>query len=340
MNNNKLSTITYSIPAMHCPSCELLMQEEISAIKGVKSVKADAAAKSVVIKYSGEKPTPEKINQVINPFNYTVSVDNHSVITASYQWSFAIIASIVLAVLFFWGERLLITNTGAVEGGSVLRSFFFGLIASLSTCAALVGGLLLAQAKNWQDQKLFPYLSFNISRLMTFVFLGGLLGLVGEALSPSIELTAVLIMLAAIIMIILGLQMLDAFPVINKIKIKMPAIFSAGVIAERNKRNIFMPALLGAITFFLPCSFTLTVQLQAITEANAINGALVMGAFAVGTLPMLLFISFSSHTLALNSRWQGLFMKTAGLLVIIFALYTFNNQLNVLGWWSLTDLIY
>lgn len=340
MKANTLNTVTYNIPAMHCASCELLMKEEISTIKGVKSVKADAATKSVVIKYIGEKPTPEKINQVINPFNYTISDVKPSAVSTPYQWTVAIIASIVLAVLFFWGERFLLANTGSVESSSILRSFFFGLIASVSTCAALVGGLVLAQAKNWQEQKFFPYVSFNVSRILAFIILGGLLGLVGEALSPSIEFTAVLVMLAAVLMVILGLQMLDTFPAINKIKIKMPAVLSAGVISNRDKRNIFMPALLGAITFFLPCSFTLTAQLQAITEANAINGALVMGAFAVGTLPMLLFISFSSHTLALNSRWQGVFMKTAGLLVIIFALYTFNNQLNVLGWWSLTDLIY
>ncbi|NCP77121.1 sulfite exporter TauE/SafE family protein [bacterium] len=41
----------------------------------------------------------------------------------------------------------------------------------------------------------------------------------------------------------------------------------------------------GALTFFLPCGFTLAMQAYAITTGSFITGALTMMAFALGTAP-------------------------------------------------------
>jgi plastocyanin len=63
-----------------------------------------------------------------------------------------------------------------------------------------------------------------------------------------------------------------------------------------------------------------------------------MLSFALGTLPMLLTIGFSTLKLATKPHLSGQFLKTAGVLVLFFGLYNLNNQLNVLGWPSLDDL--
>jgi hypothetical protein len=60
-------------------------------------------------------------------------------------------------------------------------------------------------------------------------------------------------------------------------------------------------------------------------------GFVSLGAFALGTLPVLALISFSSIKLHSNSRFSHAFQLFAGLLVIFFALFTINGQIGVLG---------
>ena len=55
-----------------------------------------------------------------------------------------------------------------------------------------------------------------------------------------------------------------------------------------------------------------------------------MAAFAAGTLPMLLALSFGTVGLA-ETRYARYFFKTAGVLVLIFALITFWSSFLALG---------
>ena len=92
-----------------------------------------------------------------------------------------------------------------------------------------------------------------------------------------------------------------------------------------------MPFIMGALTFFLPCGFTITAQRLALLSASPLQGALIMGFFALGTAPILLFIGFSSVKFFEKPHLSLTFSKVAGFLVIFFAFYNIYNQLNVLG---------
>ena len=73
-------------------------------------------------------------------------------------------------------------------------------------------------------------------------------------------------------------------------------------------------------------------------SGNAIQGGLIMLLFALGTLPMLLIIGLSSVKFLQKPHLSEKFLKIAGVLVLFFALYNINFQLNVLGISSLSDL--
>jgi len=63
-----------------------------------------------------------------------------------------------------------------------------------------------------------------------------------------------------------------------------------------------------------------------------------MTLFALGTLPTLLFIGFSSVKFLQKPHLSENFLKIAGVLVLFFALYNINSQLNILGISNLSDL--
>jgi len=60
--------------------------------------------------------------------------------------------------------------------------------------------------------------------------------------------------------------------------------------------------------------------------------------FALGTLPVLLTIGLSSVKFSQRPHLSARFLKVAGVLVLFFAFYNINFQLNVLGISSLSDL--
>jgi len=118
----------------------------------------------------------------------------------------------------------------------------------------------------------------------------------------------------------------------------MPKFMTRLIANESNFKGRYMPFLMGAFTFFLPCGFTITAQGLALISGSAIQGGLIMLLFALGTLPMLLFIGLSSVKFSQKPHLSNRFLKVAGILVLFFALYNINFQLNVLGISSLSDL--
>lgn len=72
------------------------------------------------------------------------------------------------------------------------------------------------------------------------------------------------------------------------------------------------------------------MQLYALSSGSFVTGSLTMLVFALGTLPVLALLSFASLSLH-SRRASGIFFKTAGLVVIAFALFNLMNGLVVAG---------
>lgn len=344
----KLSYQEYHIDGMHCPSCELLMEKQFKKLPGVKTIDADAQLQVVKIGYVGAKaPSLAAINKLITQYNYCALPAGQALAKPKPKLS-ELLLPLLLAVVLLFGFLELekySANLSALSSTSagLLKPFLFGVAASISSCAALIGGIILSLSKDWNAvgvrRKPFPVLQFNLGRLAAFILLGGLLGALGGIFSLSLEATAVFIILVSTFMIVLGAQMLNIFPVLNKFQIKTPKFLSRKVVDGSESSFAFSPLLVGIGTFFLPCAFTLLTQTDALSSGSFIDGAGIMGAFALGTLPVLVFIGLTAKQFTMNAKFSGLFLKTAGIVVILFALYTINNQMNVLGLTTFTDLI-
>jgi hypothetical protein len=86
-----------------------------------------------------------------------------------------------------------------------------------------------------------------------------------------------------------------------------------------------------ALTLFIPAGFTQSMQIYTLSTGNFLNGGLTMLVFALGTLPVLALISFSSFSIQ-NSTKAGIFFKAAGLIVILFAVFNILNTLVAAGY--------
>jgi len=248
--------------------------------------------------------------------------------------------ALVVVVGFLLLDRLGISGLLNISSKSSAVTFFgFGIIAGLSSCAALVGGIVLSMSKQWPQmynaeqstvKKLEPHLMFNAGRILSYAVLGGVLGLIGSRLQISVEFTTTLVIVISVLMIGLGLQMLEVKG-FRRFQFSMPRFITRGIANENNFKGKYMPFVMGAATFFLPCGFTITAQTIALLSGNTLQGALIMGFFALGTAPMLLLIGVSSVTFSKKPHLALTFSKVAGFLVLFFALYNIYNQILVLG---------
>ena len=336
----------YYVSGMHCASCEILIEKKLLEIKSIKSVEASVNNGTVRIVYEGKRPEVKKLNQIFRKEGYLFFEEpikkergNHLLTTIG--------SALLVIVLFFLLKNSRFAGLVNVSSNSSLPTFFFlGLIAGVSSCAALVGGLLLSLAKQWSEiynkrsstlVKLQPYLLFNFGRILSYAILGGIIGAIGAKIQFSLGFTALLITLVSFLMIFLGLQMLGV-RYFSRFQITMPKFITRRIADETKFQGKLMPFLMGALTFFLPCGFTLTSQSLALISGSFWQGAAIMLAFALGTAPGLLAIGFSSVKFLEKPHLSDKFLKVAGILVLFFALYNINAQLNVLGLPSLLDV--
>ena len=348
-NNLKIKEHTYFVQGMHCASCEILIEKKLLELEGIKSVEAKANKGEVLVEYGEELPSTETLNKIFKKENYVFSDRKIEVSDGFNRKEFLITFGMgLLIVLLFIGLiRLGLSGLINVNSLSSLITFFvFGLLAGISTCAALVGGLVLSMSKQWLElypenestiTKLQPHFMFNAGRLVSYLILGAVLGAIGSKLQFSLKFTSILVIAVSVMMIFLALQMLG-LKAFRKFQFTMPKFITRHIADESNFKGRYTPFLMGAFTFFLPCGFTITAQGLALISGSPIQGGLIMLLFALGTLPMLLAIGISSVSFSKRPHLSFRFLKVAGFLVLFFALYNINSQFNVLGLSSFHDV--
>ncbi len=321
--------VRFYVRGMHCPSCELLVLSRLQDQRGVSDVRVSLHEGTV--SFGAEDPetwTPEALEALFQDQPYRFSREREP-----QEWSrrgalLGVLAVVGLGVLLArWDLGSLIDLDPTSSLGVVA---LFGVLAGCSSCAALVGGMVLALAPRWKGWG--PHGAFAVGRLGAFLGGGALLGALGAGVRPSPLFSSLLVFGVALFMAGVGLSMLglSRFPRFGGGGGVLERFFGSRALASKG------PWLAGALSLFLPCGFSLTVQGLALASGSPGRGAALMGAFALGTLPSLAIIGFSGAT------WGGArgvwCRKAAGALVVAAAVWSVNTQLNVLGLPSLSDL--
>ena len=326
----------FYVNGMHCKSCVLVTESELKKVQNVSEAKSSLAHHSVeVVGDFGELP-PEKIaenlSKVLKKNGYVLSVEK---LIKEVKWSefkVAIPIAGLFTLLFVLLQKAGLVNL--VGGGTVTygTAFLVGIVASLSTCMAVVGGLLLSMSATFakESNDLRPQIMFHVGRLVSFFILGGVIGSLGSVFVLNSSVTFILDVLLGLIMIILGINLLDIFHSAKKFQFTMPKFFARHAFGVGEFKHTLTPLLVGVATFFLPCGFTQSMQLYTLSTGSFIKGALTMSSFALGTLPILALISFSSISVHDNPK-SGIFFKVAGIIVILFALFNIINSLVVIN---------
>ncbi|WP_430387715.1 sulfite exporter TauE/SafE family protein [Dyella sp. 20L07] len=199
-------------------------------------------------------------------------------------------------------------------------------------CAAMCGGIATGFSM-WSPRAGWGgALQLNLGRLAGYVLAGAIVGGVGDGLLRVFEwptLALVMHALAGVVLVVMALRLLDrrgrlgllARPGARMWRWLQPLqqrLLPANTVGRR------MAA--GMLWGWLPCGLSTTVLAAAWLQASARDGALTMAAFGLGTLPVMLPLTWSG---ARVGRWlqQPVPRRGAALLVLAVGLLTLSAPL-------------
>jgi uncharacterized protein len=164
----------------------------------------------------------------------------------------------------------------------IFTTFFLGLMGSLH-CAGMCGPLVLL-TPIVPGTPIASRLTYHAGRISVYALLGLLFGAIGESL--------VLAGFQRWLSIIVGVLMLAIIPLkgqLTRAPFFVKKLFGR-FLQQRTFRSIFA---LGATNGLLPCGLVYVAATASVADGSILQSSLSMIAFGLGTLPMLLGISFA-----------------------------------------------
>jgi sulfite exporter TauE/SafE/copper chaperone CopZ len=225
------------IAGMTCKACEVRVGKALRAVPGVRSVVSVSAAKGRAVVVHSVPLDDGQVSAAVRRAGYAVGA-------AGREWvsrdavvgrdvvrgglGIGAVAAVVWATgLGRWVEGL----SSGVSGGNLLLVVLLGLAASVSTCMALVGGLVLGVSARFAERhpdagparRMRPQLMFNLGRVLGFGVLGALVGALGKVVALSGPALAVAVVAVSVVMGLLGLKLTGVSPRLAGTYIALPA---------------------------------------------------------------------------------------------------------------------
>jgi sulfite exporter TauE/SafE/copper chaperone CopZ len=334
------------VAGMTCRSCEVRIERNIRRIPNVERVSASATSAKVTIISSGPIRDAD-IADAIEAAGYEVGRtpwlerDPEKWVTASAG---LIVLGLIAVVAKLTGIADLASGAGDLSQGGVVVALLLGLAAGVSTCMALAGGIVLALSASNQARRgttegdvigrMRPAVVFVAGRIVGYTVFGAALGALGSTISLPAKLTAVLMIVVAVVMTLVGTRLTGLSPRVAAWSPTLPVGFarSMGLTNGTTGAGAYSDgraALLGALSFFLPCGFTQAVQIYALSTGSPATAAILLGAFAIGTAPGLLGIA--GLPAIVPTRWRPDLLRIVGVVVIGFAVLNATSGLRLAG---------
>ncbi len=280
------------IYGMHCKACELLVESRVSELSWVQVKSISQTKNFIEVEVENEKDV-KKIKEIITSLWYEVEKKQ---IRKNNFFDYIIIflLFVLFWILYFLFQDVdFVQNIANVQNASLLVVILIWFVASLSSCLAVTGGIVLGFSKYMDTSKnassgLKIQTKFHIGRILWFALGWWILGSIGWYFWSLGSLNTFLLFLAGIFMIYMWLHILNIIP---SLKISMPKIFGSKIL---NMKNPALAPIIWALTFFLPCWFTQSMQVYAASSGSFLSWALIMWAFALGTMPVLFLLWFGS----------------------------------------------
>lgn len=197
-----------------------------------------------------------------------------------------------------------------------LTAFTIGALGSfhcIGMCGPIAMAVPLGRAGEWQG--VLRGVAYNSGRVITYLILGLIIGMIGERLAmggfqQTLSVMVGVLILLAVLMPRSITSQVDPTSRISRWVLKAKGVFGS---AMRSK-SLMGPLSLGLMNGLLPCGLVYVGLAGALAVGNAMESALFMAAFGLGTLPMMLAVHMAGDLVSISAR-----AKIRGMLPYAFA---------------------
>ena len=209
-----------------------------------------------------------------------------------------------------------------------LGAFLVGLLGGvhcIGMCGGIVGAISLGMPGE-QGTRWPMLLAYNLGRIASYTVAGAIAGGLGFFFSdvlPVQQAQQILLGVAGVVMILLGLYLGGWWNLLSYVEQagghlwKKIEPLGRGLLPVR---RVGQGLALGMLWGWLPCGLVYSVLIWAVSAGGAGEGALLMLAFGLGTLPNLLAMGAAAGQLQRLVRHVWV-RRAAGLMIIAFGLF-------------------
>ncbi|PIR66940.1 MAG: heavy metal transport/detoxification protein [Parcubacteria group bacterium CG10_big_fil_rev_8_21_14_0_10_36_14] len=326
--------IKIKIEGLHCESCKVLIETELGAREGVKAVSVDYATGQCDLEFDDAKISQERIFKAIEKLNYKVVKNSSEKKGLEIRISNNMVIAVILLLVFVVGY-FLIKNLGYLSVLSRLNEnnigywliFIIGLLASFH-CVGMCGGLVVAyttkhQIKNNGKASSLPHFQYNLGRVISYSLIGGVLGGFGSFFAINPTFTGIVTLVAGGFMILMGLSLVTNSKWLDKIKLKTPLFIARFLFSQKRAKKPKGPFIVGLLNGLMPCGPLQAMQLYALASGSIMRGALSMGIYALGTVPLM--FGFGKFISLISQEKIKYALKISGIIVIILGVFMLNR---------------
>ena len=219
------------------------------------------------------------------------------------------------------------------SGAEVGLIFALGFLGSFGHCAGMCGPLVLGVAWGQKHltwgQRWWQQVGLHLGRVLTYAGVGALLGQAGSLLVAGGRLAGVGSGVRQGVTVAVGLLLIW-----SGWRSQVPNWLRWGWHPRGNPPQ--NPVLLGVLWGLIPCGFLYVAQLQAVATLNPWAGAVLLGAFGLGTVPVLLGLGLWLSRVGTErgqqlSRWAGRLTVLMGVLMLLRT----DSMVDITGYGSL-----
>ena len=176
------------------------------------------------------------LTKILKPHGYSLSTIKNKHLIRWKDFRLALPLAAGLVTLFVFLQKSGWVNLSVSSELNYGAAFVIGLVASVSTCMAVVGGLTLSLSANFakQGDKIRPQIFLHLGRFFSFLVLGGVIGSLGSVFQLKTSSFLVLNIFIAIILFVLGFNLLDIFPWAKKLQLTVPGFIGRRALNLKN----------------------------------------------------------------------------------------------------------
>lgn len=210
---------------------------------------------------------------------------------------------------------------------AALLAGLFGGVHCAAMCGAIATSLSFGRKAESPGAQWLQALQPNLGRVLGYTLAGAFVGGIGHGLVTVAQHPGLMLSMRIAVgamMLLVAVRLLDPRGRINPLYKPANALWTrlqplqrALLPADTPSRRIGIGLLWG----WLPCGLSATLLATAWLQASATGGALTMLAFGLGTLPVMLPLTWSGARLGQRLQRSGL-RNAAGILILIAALLT------------------